>query len=167
MASLVPCTVCQRHVRHSESACPFCGAERQPTAAPSRERGVVRDAKRATLVALGLTLAGPACGGRGDDGDDSSFIVPYGLPPPDISEAGSGGAGGAAGSGGGGASGSTGGDEGGVTVPPYGAMPPIPDAGSGGGGGSGGDGADTPDSGTPPDGGGDDTGGNDDAGAPP
>src|SRR5687767_12157025 len=131
MASLIPCTVCQRHVRHSESACPFCGAERQPTAGPPREKGLTRDAKRATLVALGLTLTGPACGGRGDDGDErdnSSIIAPYGKSP-DISEGGGGGTGAAASSGSGGASGSTGGDEGDVTVPPYGAMPPIPDAG--------------------------------------
>jgi hypothetical protein len=154
MASLVPCTVCQRHVRHSEKACPFCGAERQPTAGPSRERGLPRDAKRATLVALGLTLAGPACGGRGDDGDErdnSSIIAPYGKSP-DVSEGGSGGGGGAGGGGGGGAAGSAGGDEGKVTVPPYGAMPPPdPDGGSGGG--------DAPDSGAPPDAGGDDAGG--------
>jgi hypothetical protein len=157
MASLVPCTVCQRHVRRSESACPFCGAERQPTAGPLRERGLPRDAKRATLVALGLTLAGPACGGRGDDGDErdnSSIIAPYGLSP-DITEGGSGGSGGAAGGGSGGASGSAGGDEGKVTVPPYGAMPPPdPEGGSGGG-------ADTPDSGTPPDAGSDDAGSSD------
>jgi len=156
MASLVPCTVCQRHVRHSESACPFCGTERQPTAGALRERALPRDAKRATLVALGLTLAGPACGGRGDDGDErdsSSIIAPYGLSPYG-SESGSGGAGGAAGGGSGGASGSAGGDEGDLTVPPYGAMPPPDPDGSSGGG------ADTPDSGTP-DAGGDDAGGSD------
>lgn len=154
---LVPCSVCQRHVRHSESACPFCGAEREPTAGPSRERGLARGTKRATLVALGLTLAGPACGGRGedDDRDDSSIIAPYGLSPhPTGSEGGRGGTGGSAGSGSGGAAGSTGGDEGDVTVPPYGAMPPIPDGGSGGDG----SGADAPDSGTTPDAGGGDAG---------
>jgi hypothetical protein len=149
MASLVPCAVCQRHVRHHESACPFCGAERKPTAGPVRERGLVRDAKRATLVALGLTLTSPACGGREDEGqqrDNSGIVPPYGLSP-DFSQGGNGGAGGTANGGTGGASGSAGQDNGDLTVPPYGAMPPpdIPD-GNGGGGG-----ADAPDSGTPPD----------------
>jgi hypothetical protein len=107
------------------------------------------DATRATLVALGLTLAGQACGGDADtsnERDDTGLIPPYGQGP--IEVGGSGGSGG--GNANGGAPGS-GGDSTFPTVPPYGAAP-YP------GGGSGGD-AETHDSGTPPDAGGDDAGG--------
>jgi hypothetical protein len=97
-------------------------------------------------------MVGQACGGKEPERnprDNVGVIPPYGLVP--FPEAGSGG-GGAGGAGGdGGASGSDG--EGGNSgiVPPYGAMPPEPDAGSD-------DGDDAPDSGTPPDGGAEDAG---------
>jgi hypothetical protein len=108
-----------------------------------RERGLARDAKRATLVALGLTLASPACGGRGDDKqrDNSGIVPPYGLIP----IGGSGGTPATPDGGSGGASGSAGQGGGELTVPPYGAMPPDEPDGNGGGG------SDTPDAGTSPD----------------
>src|ERR1043165_3845106 len=73
MASLVPCTVCRRHVRRHETQCRFCGAERTPevgtcaagTCRAPRE-SLPRDVKRATLFALGLTLAGQACAEAND-----------------------------------------------------------------------------------------------------
>jgi len=72
MASLVPCTVCQRHVRRQDAQCPFCGAARSPSSGPFREVVLPRDATRATIFALGLSLAGQACGGRTDDDNDPS-----------------------------------------------------------------------------------------------
>lgn len=73
MASLVPCAACRRHVRRHETQCRFCGAERvaEPVAP-----GVVlpRDVKRATLFALGLTIAGQACSGESND------VPIYGAP---------------------------------------------------------------------------------------
>lgn len=170
MSSLVLCADCRRHVRHHERQCPFCGAARTPAPRARRETALARDATRATLIALGLTMAGQACGGREDDGerrDNVGVIPPYGLVP--RPEGGSGGSGGA-GAGGGGRDAGGGGDAGGgqdgkggddPIVPPYGAMPP-PDPG-GGAGGDGGDGPDTPDSGTPPDAGTDDAGDTPDA----
>jgi hypothetical protein len=143
MASLIPCAACSRHIRHHESQCPFCGAERTPTARAPREAARARDATRATLIALGLTVAGQARGGKEADREsDGTFIAPYGLPPFPEGGSGGGGTGGASGGGGdGGASqsGGAGGDS--SIIPPYGAVP-DPDGGSGGG-------ADTPDSGAP------------------
>lgn len=149
MASLLPCAACSRHIRHHERQCPFCGAERTPTARPRREGVMSREATRATLIALGLTVAGTACGDREAESGRSNgpYIVPYGLPPTPEGGAGGAGAGGDAGDGGASESGGEGGSA--ATVPPYGAMP-EPDGGSGG--------ADTPDSGTPPDAGSGDAG---------
>jgi hypothetical protein len=68
MASLAPCSHCRRHLRRHEAQCPFCGAQQPPPPAPRRQLAIPRDASRATLLALGLTLVGQACGGR-TDGD--------------------------------------------------------------------------------------------------
>ena len=68
MASLIPCTLCQRHIRRQDAQCPFCGAKRTPSASPFRAVVIPRDAARATLFALGVTLAGQACGGRTEGG---------------------------------------------------------------------------------------------------
>ena len=67
MALLAPCSSCRRHLRRHENQCPFCGAHQPPRPAPRRQLAIPRDASRATLFALGLTLAGQACGGRTDD----------------------------------------------------------------------------------------------------
>lgn len=67
MASLVPCTTCRRHLRRDEAQCPFCGAQQPPSRAPRRQLAIPRDASRATLFALGLTLVGQACGGRTEE----------------------------------------------------------------------------------------------------
>jgi len=68
MASLAPCSHCRRHLRRHEALCPFCGAQQPPPTAPRRQLATPRDASRATLLALSLTLVGQACGGR-TDGD--------------------------------------------------------------------------------------------------
>jgi hypothetical protein len=67
MALLAPCSSCRRHLRRHEAQCPFCGAHQPPPPAPRRQLTIPRDASRATLLALGLTLVGQACGGRTDD----------------------------------------------------------------------------------------------------
>jgi len=153
MASLIPCSHCLRHVRREETQCPFCGAARTPAAAAARP--VLREAKRATLFALGLTLAGQACGGKEDEGnknrDNVGLIPPYGIGPAELS-------GGSGGAGGGDTSGlvGEGGDQSIHTVPPYGGIGhPPPEGGSGG--------AEESDAGAPDDAGSDDAGGAPDA----
>lgn len=131
MASLVPCTVCRRHVRRHETQCRFCGAERTAEAA-AREQALPRDVKRATLFALGLTLAGQACAA------DNSIAI-YGAP---FLGGGSGGGGGSddsngiPGNGGTGAVGGSGGssssDGGSGQVQPVYGAPVSPTGGTGG-----------------------------------
>jgi hypothetical protein len=72
MASLILCTACQRHIRPQEEQCPFCGAAQKGSSSPFREVVIPRDAKRATLFVLGLSLAGQACGGQTDANNDRS-----------------------------------------------------------------------------------------------
>jgi hypothetical protein len=106
--TLVPCPSCSRHVRATESTCPFCAtslAIDPPAPAVIGER-----LGRAALFAFGAALAtnAAACGTAtvppGDDaavhGDagppadagtdafvppspDSGFFPPYGTPPPE------------------------------------------------------------------------------------
>jgi hypothetical protein len=125
MVSLVPCTVCRRHLRRHETQCHFCGAERTPEPAV-REAALARGVKRATLFALGLTNAGQACG------TEENAVPIYGAPAVGGSGGGSGN-GGVAGNGGGTAGGAStaGGGGGGQVQPVYGA-PVSPDGGAGG-----------------------------------
>ncbi len=59
MRKLVPCSVCQRHVRSTEAACPFCGgALSQGTAVDDFVPGLV---SRAAALALTATLAATGC----------------------------------------------------------------------------------------------------------
>ena len=53
---LAPCTGCRRHVRTSESACPFCGSAIRAVA--PEVSGAVGRMSRAALVAAGLAIAG-------------------------------------------------------------------------------------------------------------
>jgi hypothetical protein len=62
MPPLAPCTVCARHIRVDEAACPFCG----------KSIGLLR---RRALAALGVTLA-LATAGCPRSGNK------YGAPPP-------------------------------------------------------------------------------------
>ena len=74
--SLVQCPACDRHVRASESACPFCGAEHIPEA-PSR-RTVAGRVGRAAIFALGASMSLAACG------ETTMPPAPaYGTPPAD------------------------------------------------------------------------------------
>ena len=157
MASLIPCSACQRHVRRSDAQCPFCGAARTPSTGPFREVVIPRDATRATILALGLTLAGQACGGRTDGDNDPA----------------SPGSGASVGIGAGGGSNATGGTGGRTNsdpcanplaptcpAPPYG-VSPFPRPETGGSAGS----AGMPDADPPPDAGADQgDAGNSDAG---
>ncbi len=68
MSQLSPCTHCQRHVRRSESACPFCGQSLQ--LAPARVIAPNAGVKRAALFALGASLAAASCGGDDDSSGD-------------------------------------------------------------------------------------------------
>jgi hypothetical protein len=130
MASLVPCTACRRHVRRHETQCRFCGAALVPSAS-GRDVVIPRDAKRATIFALGLTIAGQACGGVTDvpDQDKGAGGGIFGAPPtPGLGGSGGGGGSGAVNSGGAGNAG------GGANIQPvYGAVvPPIAAAGNSG-----------------------------------
>ena len=133
MASLVSCTACQRHIRRAEAECPFCGAQRTPSAGPFREVVIPRDIKRATILAIGLTLAGQACGGQSEGDNDP---VPSGAGA-SIGTS-TGGTGGNATGGTGGSAGDFGGGTGfGMPQPPYGGIPfPPPDPNTGGSAGS-------------------------------
>jgi hypothetical protein len=101
--SLLPCPSCARHVRRSESACPFCGnaLALEPEAALS----VVPRLGRAALFTFGAALATSACTGTGapvplygapsidsgaadaappiDAGNDATVLAMYGGPPID------------------------------------------------------------------------------------
>jgi len=86
---LVSCAACARHVRASEAACPFCGAElprslreARPPRPPAMRLG------RAALMAIGTGAAtiATACGGNvGTSGDAGgggmSTEPPYGATP--------------------------------------------------------------------------------------
>lgn len=68
---LVPCTQCDRHVRVTESACPFCDAPRPLEAAPQPSLPTGRLGSLATLTfraaAIGALLT--ACSAESSDDD--------------------------------------------------------------------------------------------------
>lgn len=119
MASLVLCIVCQRHVRRQEAQCPFCGAERTPSASPVRAALIPCDAKRATIFALGLALAGQACGGQSEGVNDPA-------PSGTGASVGKGGSSGTSLGGSGGGSSNNPGNVPGNLTPPYGLSIPFP-----------------------------------------
>ncbi|HEX6766678.1 MAG TPA: hypothetical protein VF103_14390 [Polyangiaceae bacterium] len=73
MSHLVPCPECNRHVRHVEPRCPFCGVELALADTPAPVLPTKR-LGRAALFTFGATLAGAtvlaACGGDSESGDD-------------------------------------------------------------------------------------------------
>jgi hypothetical protein len=81
MSELAPCPECQRHVRKSETRCPFCGeavslAHLPPPPLPGRRLG------RAATFAFGATVVGAtalvACS---DGSDEVTNVMPvYGAP---------------------------------------------------------------------------------------
>ena len=62
MSELVPCSACSRHIRSTETACPFCRASAEPVAAQASPapRGSMR-LSRAALALAGMTAL-TACG---------------------------------------------------------------------------------------------------------
>ena len=80
MEALTPCTGCSRHVRSTESACPFCGtllAAQEARAASPRRAGRLT---RAAIFA-GAAMIAPACGGT-TAGETHDTVTP---PPLDES----------------------------------------------------------------------------------
>lgn len=93
----IPCGACERHIKSTESACPFCGASPSVSdGALARARERMPRLHRAAIVALGTTLAGAAAmtpagcssntvggsdasaeGGPDDDGGNAAL---YGVP---------------------------------------------------------------------------------------
>lgn len=87
MKSLTLCQACKRHVKLSETECPFCSAAVQAPRAPKsalRPRGL--PGGRAALFLAGTALA-PGCADEPEPEVDSGFIPvpPYGIaiPPTD------------------------------------------------------------------------------------
>ncbi len=81
--SLGPCASCGRHVRATESACPFCAATLEPVAAsPSATRSVGRIG-RAAIFAFGAVASTSAAACGGDAGmPDAASVVDTGGPAP-------------------------------------------------------------------------------------
>lgn len=82
--SLRPCTQCGRHVRNTESKCPFCRAALEVT--PERSPITLPRAGRAAIMAFGaLTTATAGCGGG--SGTPDAYVgaqdAAYGGPPLD------------------------------------------------------------------------------------
>jgi hypothetical protein len=80
MTQLVPCPECQRHVRKTESRCPFCEARVSlahvaPPVLPSRRLG------RAATFAFGATLVGATSLTSCSDEDSGPGTAVYGGPP--------------------------------------------------------------------------------------
>jgi hypothetical protein len=73
MSQLEPCPHCQRHVRTSETSCPFCGAEIAAAMSAMQPRQLPRTRlSRAALLAFGLGVAASTLTGCADETDDGS-----------------------------------------------------------------------------------------------
>lgn len=118
MNHLVPCPECRRHVRVTETECPFCARPLDLAGTPEPQLPRVRLGRAATF-AFGATLASltavVSCGGEATENPSGSAGTTSG--------AGTSAGGAAAGTGGNGNAGTS------TIVPPYG-VPPF--AGSGG-----------------------------------
>ncbi len=79
MSSLAPCPACQRHVRITDTVCPFCSTACSFAGATAR-RVLPRGLKRAAVFALSASVSATACGGEADDGLDDSVMPVYGAP---------------------------------------------------------------------------------------
>ncbi|MEO8875487.1 MAG: hypothetical protein ABI461_07870 [Polyangiaceae bacterium] len=80
MSVLVPCPGCARHVRASESACPFCSAELPTDLASRAVPAAGRRLSRAAAFTFATTLA--VAGAAGTEACTSCTL--YGAPPIDI-----------------------------------------------------------------------------------
>jgi hypothetical protein len=84
-SSLVPCTVCRRHVHLDDGVCPFCGGAVVATLVPASTTKLI---SRAAMMALATTLV-PACSSSdpspvADTGVGDTFVsidAAYGGPP--------------------------------------------------------------------------------------
>jgi hypothetical protein len=82
MTQLLPCPSCARHVRQTETGCPFCGTSLSLADVPGRAVPTQRLARAATF-AFGAAIATSvaACGGGTTPGNDAGGVVPlYGAP---------------------------------------------------------------------------------------
>jgi hypothetical protein len=127
MNQLVPCPSCARHVRQSESACPFCSVELalgnvSPAALPRVRLG------RAATFAFGASLVGAAslvaCGGESETGKPNGGGASGMAGSTSVSGAGGNSVGGNATAGAGGNSAGTFNGMGGNIAQPYG-VPPL------------------------------------------
>lgn len=66
----VVCTACNRHVRATSPACPFCDAPREPS--PERSRGALGRLSRAAVLSLGAAALADC---------ETPVAPPYGVPP--------------------------------------------------------------------------------------
>ncbi|HVU02360.1 MAG TPA: hypothetical protein VHE30_11440 [Polyangiaceae bacterium] len=76
MSHLIPCPGCSRHLRRSESACPFCGADVRATmtVAPERTMPTSRLGRGALFAFAAATVGAVACGGSSDTNTGSNGI---------------------------------------------------------------------------------------------
>ncbi len=79
--ALALCPSCTRHVRVSEDACPFCGAQLALVAEPPLPAGVIRS-RAALFSALALSLSAAGCTKDGIPNDTTTIVNPYGAPQP-------------------------------------------------------------------------------------
>lgn len=81
--SLRPCASCGRHVRATESACPFCATALEPLPTPPSSTRAVGRLGRAAIFAFGAvaTTSAAACGG-GTGMPDAASVVDTGGPAP-------------------------------------------------------------------------------------
>lgn len=139
---LAPCAACNRHVRESAEACPFCLAERAPALRapaalappPSRMSSLAVMTFRAAALGVALNACGgdtegPKPGGKGGSSGQSGSTGGTGATagtPPDTSTGGTSASGGTTGQGSGGiiqVSGAPNNNTGGGPVPIYRATP--------------------------------------------
>ena len=92
MSQLAPCPHCQRHVRASEQSCPFCAGSLAGARLRARPEVATRGLSRASIFALGASMAAAAggtalldgCAAEPDPEDDDSSQQPiYGAPVQD------------------------------------------------------------------------------------
>src|SRR5689334_21989882 len=76
MNSLIPCPECLRHVRRSETSCPFCSASiaQAMAAAPERAMPTTRLGRAALFAFAAASVGTAACGGDDDTGTGKSTI---------------------------------------------------------------------------------------------
>ncbi len=82
---LSPCPACARHVRASETACPFCKAALPGTlpVIPGASGRLTRAAAFAftTTLATSAMATAASCGGETSGDEKGNFLPPYGIAP--------------------------------------------------------------------------------------